>query len=184
MGKRFSQPSPDKGAVQNEANARLLHFEGNQWIDITTSVNQQSNTVCGQAISLSPFAVGERFFEFLGFDEPLLADGSASIQQRKAGRTIPVKFQLRFGGELTGAAEATISVNRVLDVAVGTVDTTDLTENAGNANEISNRFRYDPVAKQYIFNLSTKGWQAPATYRIVVSISDGRSYTVDFSLRP
>jgi probable HAF family extracellular repeat protein len=173
-----------EGALQNESNARLLHFEGDQWLDITTSVNQQSNTVCGQATSLSPFAIAELGFEFLGFNEPLLADGSASIQQRKAGRAIPVKFQLKFGGELTGAAEATISVNQVLDVAVGTVDTTDLTEDAGTANEDSNRFRYDEAAKQYIFNLSTKGWQAPATYRIVASISDGRTYTVHFSLRP
>jgi hypothetical protein len=147
-------------------------------------MNQQSNTVCGQATSLSPFAIAELDFEFLGFSEPLLADNSASIRQTKAGRTIPVKFQLRFGGELTGAAAATIAVNKVLDVAVGTVDTTDLTENAGNANENSNSFRYDAATEQYIFNLSTTGWQAPATYRIVVSISDGRAYSVDFSLRP
>ncbi len=172
-----------EGTVQNESNARLLHFENGQWIDITTSVNQVTNTVCGQATSLSPFVIAELGFEFLGFLEPLLADGSASIKQTKGGRTIPVKFQLRFRGALTGIAAATINVYKVLDVAVGTVDTTDLTEDAGNANENSTQFRYDTGAEQYIFNLSTRGWQAPATYRVVVSISDGRAYTVEFSLR-
>jgi len=172
-----------EGALQSEANATLLHFENGQWVDITRSVDTHANTVCGEATSLSPFVVAERGFEFLGFREPLLAAGTASIQQTKGGRTIPVKFQLSFQGHVTGAATATISVYKVLDVAVGTVDTTDLTADAGIANDTSNRFRYDSEAGQYVFNLSSKGWQAPATYRIAVTVSDGTVHTVDFSLR-
>jgi len=172
-----------EGALQNEANARLLHFDNGQWMDITTSVDMQANTVCGLATSLSPFVIAELGYQFLGFKEPLLPGGSASIQQSKGGRTIPVKFQLASGGQLTGAATATIAVHKVLDVAVGSVDTTEYTADAGQANDTSNQFRYVAEAQQYIFNLSTKGWAAPATYRIFVTLSDGTAHTIDFSLR-
>lgn len=36
----------------------LYHFEGGQWVDITTSRDLASHTVCGFTSSLSPFAVG------------------------------------------------------------------------------------------------------------------------------
>jgi hypothetical protein len=84
---------------------------------------------------------------------------------------------------LTGATTATIAVYRILDAATGTVDTTDLTEDAGPANEDTNQFRYDATAKQYVYNLQTKGWPAPATYRIVVTLQDGSTYAVNVSLR-
>lgn len=143
----------------------------------------QANVVCGSVTSLSPFVIAELGYEFLGFQAPLLADGSASIQQTKAGRTIPVKFQLKFGGQITGTATATIAVYRVLNIATGTVDTTALTDDAGAANENSNRFRYAAAGAAYIYDLKTKGWSAPATYRIVVTLSDGSVHWVDFSLR-
>ena len=172
-----------EGALHNEANARLLHYENNAWVDITTSVDTDTNRICGAATSLSPFAIAELAYEFMGFQVPLLADGSASIQQTRAGRTLPVKFQLRFGGQLTGETTARIAVYRILNVATGTVDTTDLTDDAGAANETSDRFRYDGASQQFIFNLQTKGWLAPATYRIVVTFGDGTTQTIDFSLR-
>ena len=172
-----------EGSVQNESNVRLLHYENSAWEDVTTSVNAVTNVVCGQVTSLSPFAIVELTYEFMGFSPPLLSDGSASIHQQKAGRTIPVKFQLRFGGQLSGTATARIAVYRILNVATGTVDTTDLTEDAGAANENSDRFRYDTGAQHYIYNLNTKGWQAPATYRLIVTLADGSTHAVDFSLR-
>ena len=94
-----------------------------------------------------------------------------------------MKDQLALAGHLTGAATATLAVYKLLDVATGSVDTTDLTEDAGQANETSNRFRYVAGPDHYIFNLSTKGWPAPATYRIFVTLSDGTVHTIDFSLR-
>lgn len=39
------------------ATARLLHFENGAWVDITTSVDPGSRTICGQTSSFSPFAV-------------------------------------------------------------------------------------------------------------------------------
>jgi probable HAF family extracellular repeat protein len=172
-----------EGALQNEANARLLHYEGGGWADVTTSVNTTTNTVCGRVTSLSPFVIAQLGYEFVGFDPPLLTDGSASIQQSKAGKTIPVKFQLRVGGQLTGAATATIAVYRILDIATGTVDTTSFATDSGASTENTNQFRYDTASQQYIYNLQTKNWRAPATYQIVVTVSDGSSHNVNVSLR-
>lgn len=35
----------------------LLHYEGGQWIDVTTFLDVQSHTICGAVTSFSPFAV-------------------------------------------------------------------------------------------------------------------------------
>jgi hypothetical protein len=171
-----------EGQFKNEANLRLLHHTGTAWEDVTTWADGASNTICGLATSLSPFAIAEVAYDFMGFSPPLLADGSASIQQRRQGRTIPVKFRLeRFGLALSNAV-ATIEVFMVVDAATGTVDTTDLTSDSGQSGDSGNRFRYDAAAEQYVFNLSTKGWTAPATYELVVRLDDGSEYTVLFSL--
>lgn len=138
-------------------------------------------------------------YDFDGFLPPLLGEhqeerhhpahahphglnGSASIQQSKAGRTIPIKFQLTCAdGTLVATAVATMAVYKLVDGATGSVDTTDLTSDAGSSNESGNLFRFD--GKQYIYNLNTKGWSAPATYRIVVTLDDGTEHSIDFSLR-
>jgi hypothetical protein len=171
-----------EGQVANETHARLFHFAGGAWIDVTTSVDTQANVICGTVTSLSPFAIAEVAYTFNGFEPPLLADGSASIQQNNAGRTIPVKFTLTWHGQPVTDATATIAVYKVLDSATGTVDTTSLTEDAGAANDNDNQFRHAGNGR-YIFNLSTTGWPDQATYRLVVTLSDGGAYWVDFSLR-
>lgn len=131
-----------------------------------------------QSVALS----GTGLYEFGGFAPPLLPNGSTSIQQR-GGRTIPVKFQLFAAGQPAGDATAGISLFRLADVATGTVDMTDLTGEAGAANGGTTSFRYDAAQQQYVYNLSTAGLRAPATYRIVVAVSDGTRRSIDFSLR-
>ncbi|MFQ5717953.1 MAG: FG-GAP-like repeat-containing protein [Acidobacteriota bacterium] len=123
-------------------------------------------------------------YEFSGFGKPLMSDGSASVKQGKKGRTIPVKFALSCGGTPVATAVASIGVFQISNADTGTVDTTDLTEDSGTANDGGNLFRFDPNNQQYIFNLSTTGFAAPATYRIVVGLDDGTEKTVEFSLRP
>ena len=41
-----------------EADLKLLHYT-TQWIDITTSVNESTNEICGETSSFSPFVVAE-----------------------------------------------------------------------------------------------------------------------------
>jgi hypothetical protein len=45
-----------------------------------------------------------------------------------------------------------------------------------------NVFRYDPLAKQYIFNLSTKP-MAPGTHLLRIDLDDGQQHDVTISLK-
>jgi hypothetical protein len=46
-----------------ESGLRLFHFDGSSglpaWVDITTDVDEIANRICGQATSMSPFAITE-----------------------------------------------------------------------------------------------------------------------------
>lgn len=44
---------------QNEANIRLFHHNGQNWVDITTSIDMVNNRVYGVTTSLSPFILAE-----------------------------------------------------------------------------------------------------------------------------
>ena len=41
-----------------EANLVLLHYDGSNWVDVTTSRDPANNKVCGHVTSLSPFVIG------------------------------------------------------------------------------------------------------------------------------
>jgi hypothetical protein len=44
-----------------------MHFEGGVWVDVTTSLDTAANVICGRVTSLSPFAIVEPAYDFLGF---------------------------------------------------------------------------------------------------------------------
>jgi hypothetical protein len=44
---------------EDEAGLKLFHYENDQWIDVTTSLDSDNNIICGQSASLSPFVVLE-----------------------------------------------------------------------------------------------------------------------------
>ena len=50
---------PDAAYQHNEANLKLMHFNGIAWENVTQSIDLQTNTVCGVTSSLSPFVVAE-----------------------------------------------------------------------------------------------------------------------------
>ncbi len=97
----------------------------------------------------------------------------------KAGSTIPVKFQLfdAFGNPV-GFAEAHISFWKCSNqVPSGEEEMTV----ASQANS-GTLFRYDPVAQQYIFNLSTKGFPK-GQYKIRVNLGTGQWPEVEIGLK-
>src|SRR5262249_36135842 len=47
-------------AFGNEANLKLLHFDGSLYADVTTSLDTSANVICGLTTSLSPFVVAEQ----------------------------------------------------------------------------------------------------------------------------
>jgi hypothetical protein len=58
-------------SFQDETELRLLHLEGGEWIDRTSSVDMDEDVICAVVNSLSPFVVAERV--------PLTLLGPASV---------------------------------------------------------------------------------------------------------
>src|SRR5262249_11253109 len=94
----------------------------------------------------------------------------------KAGRTIPIKFQLT--GASAGVTDAVIKLLafRVSDNVVG--DPVDVESNS--AANTDNLFRYDNG--YYVFNLNTSGMPV-GTYQLQIDMGDGVVRAVNISLR-
>jgi DNA-binding beta-propeller fold protein YncE len=114
-------------------------------------------------------------FNFNGFLEPILNDGSSEF---KIGRVVPIKFKLTdcSGAEVTTAV-ATLAVYKILDQPSGTVEEVTV-EAAGNSDE-GNLFRYSDG--NYIYNLDTNPY-GEGTYRLDVHIDDNSIHSVDVSM--
>jgi hypothetical protein len=106
---------------------------------------------------------------------PLNADGSSVY---KIGSTVPVKFQLT--GTAAGVANlpAKLYYAKVSNSLTGT----EVEAISTSASDTGNLFRYDATAKQYIFNLSTKGF-SEGTYQLRIDLGDGSSHTVTITSR-
>lgn len=126
----------------------------------TSSLGTKSFTVSAADLAGNNSAVTVSYnvvpYAFSGFSAPL----TISKTDFKKMSTIPVKFQLfdTFGNAVSNAI-ATLTVNGVSAVASG-------------GSNLGNYFRYDPTAKQYIFNLSTKPLTL-GTNTLVATLDDG-----------
>jgi len=60
---------------QEEANLTLQHYDGFEWIDITSSIDTVNNIICGRTVSLSPFVVAKPEITYICGD----ADGSGAV---------------------------------------------------------------------------------------------------------
>ena len=113
---------------------------------------------------------------FGGFRQPINSDGSSIF---KLKRTVPVKFQLQ---ETEGAfitdAVVTFSYIKISNGVIGT-QTEAITDVEATIGDL---FRYDPSDNQYIYNWKTKGLTT-GTYELIATFEDGKSKTVEVSLR-
>lgn len=116
---------------------------------------------------------------WLGFLPPLEPEGKHLF---KRGSTIPVKFRIGdHQGMPVADAYATLAVYYLGDGAPAGEPEVESTA----AGDWGDQFRYSPEDDLYIFNLSTKD---PAyidwfTYELVVTLDDGQTYEVNFSLK-
>jgi large repetitive protein len=106
---------------------------------------------------------------------PLNLDGSSVY---KIGSTIPVKFQLTGTAAGIGNLPAKLYYAKISNNLPGTEVEALSTASA----DTGNLFRYDATAKQYIFNLSTKGF-SEGTYQLRIDLGDGVSHTVNITSR-
>ena len=169
------------GAYADESTVRMLHYEADAWADVTTSLDTDANTVCGEVTSLSPFAVVEEAdagpqFDFSGFFAPV--DNLPTLNVVKAGQAIPLKFSLGgdFGFEIfEDGSPSSVRVACPQDPELDDIEATVPT----SANALS----YDPVTDRYTYVWKTaKSW-AGTCRELTVVFADGTTREALFQFK-
>ncbi|MFB3882376.1 MAG: PKD domain-containing protein [Armatimonadota bacterium] len=161
-----------------ERRLRIYHWTGTSWMPLQTTVDTVNHTVTVHVESLSWFSVGYPTDQFHGFLPPV----AGATKPFKRGSTIPVKFRIadEDGMPVTDAV-ATLSVYYLVDGAQA--GEPEVVSTA--AGDLGDQFRYDAAEDLYIYNLSTKhpSYLNYYTYQAVVTLDDGTTHTIDFSLK-
>lgn len=76
---------------------RLFHFEGGQWLDITTTVDTVNSLICGVTTSFSPFGLFVSPVKVVGFHSPV-SQVAGAINTVRRGTTVPLKFNVYVDG--------------------------------------------------------------------------------------
>ena len=157
----------------NERKLRLLHNANGTWIDITTSLDVVTKTICGTTSSFSPFIVAQSIYPWRGFFAPV--DNGAVYNKMKAGAAVPVKFSLG-GDQGLAIFLAGYPQSQVVSCANGVpVDVVEETVNAGGST-----LTYDAVSQTYVYVWKTdKGW-ANTCRKFTLGLNDGSVQTALF----
>jgi hypothetical protein len=108
---------------------------------------------------------------------PVNGDGTSVF---KKGSTVPVKFRVCDANGNSVGTNGVVAGFALVQSVSGTV---------ANANETvlsttgDAAFRWDPTARQWIFNLSTKNLTANVTYSYVITLKDQTVITFRFGLK-
>jgi hypothetical protein len=158
---------------------RLLHYDGaaGQWVDITTSVDSTTQTLCGATTSFSPFAIAKSptpFVTVSGFYAPV-SPLAGFVNSAKAGSTVPLKFEVFVNGvEKTETSGLGFAVTPVA-CTLSPEDPVDY------VTQDSTNLRYDTEKGQFILN-----WKTPKTvgcFIARVSGANGPLLSATFKLK-
>jgi hypothetical protein len=122
--------------------------------------------------------VGDEPLEFIGFFSPVDME---AINVVKAGRTVPLKFQVKDGDEFVSDVEVVESITASKVACPGTSVTFEpIADSATSTGKTE--LRYDFSAEQFVYN-----WQTPKNgsgcYDVTVMLSDGTEGVAQFQLR-
>ena len=140
----------------------ILHNAGNGLVDVTSSKDAATKTICASVSSLSPFVIAKLPYRAT-IQSPINADGSSAFSAKKG--TVPVKFNLTVGGRPTCMLPAaTIALTRISGA------------NPGGLNEsifimpsdTGSNFRIEDCHYGYNLNSSGLGF---GTYRVDLRIN-------------
>lgn len=146
----------------DESALQLFHFDGADWVNVTSSLDTVNDIICGTVTSLSLFAILEPAF-VAQVGSPINADGSSVFDANRG--VVPVKFTLTVGGAAScQLPPATISLTRTAGAVVGQVNESDYLMNSDSGSN----FRITDC--QYHYNLSTSSL-GPGTYRVDVRVA-------------
>jgi uncharacterized repeat protein (TIGR03803 family) len=164
-------------SLADPATARLLHYNGTAWDDVTTSNNVATTTICGSVTSLSPFVIGNQ--AVATYSVEALFDQEKVY---KSGSTIPIRIRIVLDGQNVSAATlpvvATGLRRKTLDTNWGTP------EDPGQSNPDWN-FSFSAVdgAPGYKFNLKTDTAYR-GTYELKFTVGTaGAELIVEFQVR-
>ena len=154
----------------------LFHYEGDQWVDVTTSFTFNPDKVCGSVTSLSPFAVAfEEGYTISGPFAPV--DQQPTFNVMSAGRTVPVKFSLGgdFGLDIFASGyPASQSIECDSNDPIDAVETTSSTGSG---------LTYDATSGTYQYNWKTsKGW-AGQCRTLILKFDSGQELRADFKFK-
>lgn len=164
------------GQFFNEDAIRLFHHEGGAWVDVTTSLNALTNTVCGVAMSFSAFAMFETAYDFDGFFQPVGNPPTRNVV--RAGAAVPIKFSLGkdYGLDVFDAAFPK-SAPSACD-AVTPVDFIEQTLTPGASS-----LTFDDASGIYTYVWKTEKVWAGSCRTLTVRLNDGTVRTALFSFR-
>jgi hypothetical protein len=159
---------------------RLLHYDLalESWVDITTTVDVGTSTVCGLTSSFSPFSLAGSEVAGVGFHRPI--DPVAGVLNTvKGGSTVSLKFNVYgdAGAEITsveGISNLAFKISTVPCEVGAPEEWVDIVTTGGTA------LRYDATAGQFVQN-----WKTPtATGCYFVKVTgDGLLLSARFKVR-
>lgn len=150
----------------------------------TASVRDKTYTVFGKDYAFNDATKTHTYhvhYVFSGVLQPIEQDDSSIF---KLGSTVPVKFQLMdYFRELLPEEEAQVVVAKIyLKKVSNTIAGDEVEAISTSAATTGNLFRYDPIAKQFIFNLGTKSL-SKGTWQVRIELDDGSSKYINISLK-
>jgi hypothetical protein len=156
---------------------RLFHYVNGAWVDITSSVDAATTTLCGTTSSFSPFAIFSSATPFVrgtGFYAPV-SPSPTFVNTSKAGSTVPLKFNVYVNGaEKRDVAGLVFSVTPLTCTRAPEDPVDYVTQSDSN-------LRYDAAAGQFIQN-----WKTPKSagcYIARITNADGLLLQATFSLK-
>ncbi|MEJ2852369.1 MULTISPECIES: OmpL47-type beta-barrel domain-containing protein [unclassified Saccharothrix] len=121
-----------------------------------------------------------RLYRFSGYLQPI-NDPATPVSVFKTGSTVPVKFHLR---DAAGTPIQALSAPTWLTPVRGGATTSQVNESAfTDQTTTDGTFRWDPTARQYVYNWQTKGLAAGYHYKIGVKLDDGQLKYVTVGLK-
>ena len=155
------------------AAALVLHNNGNGLVDVTSSKDATTKTICATTPSLSPFVIAKPPYQAT-IQPPINADGSSVFTVKRG--VAPIKFTLAAGAfPVCALPPATIAVTRTAGASTGSVNESTYVAPA----DTGSNFRIDSC--QYVYNLNSGGLGV-GTYRVDIKFSGQVVGTATFKL--
>jgi hypothetical protein len=135
------------------------------------------HTVTGTASGKTGTATIQVNYTFIGFLQPV--NNAPTLNVGTAGRTYPVKWQLKDSSGSSLSDLATVKDIRYKSVTCGTFsgDPTDALEATATGGTV---LRYDGASQQFIYNWSTPSGKG--CYEFYLILADGSVHQANFSL--